>query len=156
MIRVHISSRQETLRAPHAMIRKTVRLAGAGAWSHGTVSVVLVGHDEMCALNHRHTGRKGDTDVLAFPLQDSLPGDDTIGEVVVCASRAQKEALARSVEPIEELLLYIVHGVAHLAGFDDHTSAERRRMYAREEEILRQAGIRNVREYTAQRHAANG
>ena len=38
--------------------------------------------------------------------------------------------------PHEELILYLVHGLLHLCGYDDLTPAERRIMRAREKEIL--------------------
>jgi probable rRNA maturation factor len=145
MIKVEICDRQDVMKAPRPMIRKLVRLVGEKLWQGCVVSVALVDEDEMTALNQRYTGRRGDADVLAFPLQDGAPGDDTVGEIVVCASRACKEALARGIEPQEELMLYVVHGAAHLAGFDDLTTLGRRHMYAREEDILRRAGVRNAR-----------
>ena len=146
MITVEIANRQKSLRVPGASIRRVVRLAGRGAWDGGTVSVSVLDHDEMVALNRRFTGRDKDTDVLAFPLDDGeTPPDRVVGEIVVCASRALREARARGVAPAEELLLYVAHGAAHLLGYDDHAAADRRRMYAREEEILQGAGVRNVR-----------
>ena len=38
------------------------------------VSVTLVDRDEMTLLNQEHMGRKGPTDVLAFPIEDLVPG----------------------------------------------------------------------------------
>jgi probable rRNA maturation factor len=36
-----------------------------------------------------------------------------------------------------ELVRYLVHGVLHLRGFDDHTAADRRRMKTEENRLLR-------------------
>ena len=43
--------------------------------------------------------------------------------------------------PDDELLLYVIHGALHLAGYDDQTEEQRAVMYARESEILRQLGV---------------
>jgi len=146
MITVQIANRQQRIKAPSALIRKVVRLAGKDVWDGAAISVSLLDHEEMVELNRRFTGREGDTDVLAFPLEDESASEErVVGEIVVCASRAEREARARNVEPVEELLLYVVHGAAHLLGYDDHSAAEKRRMYAREEEILQRAGVRYVR-----------
>lgn len=146
MITVQIANRQQRIRVPSALIRKLVRLAGKDAWDGAAISVSLLDHEEMVDLNRRFTGREGDTDVLAFPLEDESASEDrVVGEIVVCAARAEREARARNVEPVEELLLYVVHGAVHLLGYDDHSAAEKRRMYAREEEILQRAGVRYVR-----------
>ena len=41
------------------------------------------------------------------------------------------------------LALYVVHGLLHLCGYDDHDDADRRRMRRREDELLSQAGLTN-------------
>jgi len=61
--------------------------------------------------------------------------------VVASAETAQREGRARAIDPRDELLLYVVHGVLHLLGFDDHAPGDRRRMRAAERRALRAAGI---------------
>ena len=68
-----------------------------------------------------------------------------IGEIVVCASRAQAEARGRGVRSEEELALYVVHGFLHLLGYDDHAPEDRKRMYGAEERLLKAAGVPYVR-----------
>lgn len=146
MVKVHITNQQAEVRVPRTGIRAVARAAGKGPWDGCSLSVAVIGEEAMAALNHRHTGREGATDVLAFALADGdPPGENLVGEVVVCASCARREAEARGVAPEEELLLYAAHGVLHLLGYDDATRDGRSRMYAREDEILRAAGVRNVR-----------
>ena len=152
MLKVQIANRQKRLPVPRPLVRKLLRIAGKEAWPDGELSVALVDHDEMVALNLQFTGRDGDTDVLAFPLDDDMPGEAGVGEIIVCASRAEREARRRGVDPQEELLLYVVHGAAHLLGYDDHSPADRRRMYGCEQEILEKAGVRYVRPF-GPRHA---
>ena len=41
-------------------------------------------------------------------------------------------------------MLYVVHGVLHLLGYDDHTLADARRMHARALSILEGLGYRNT------------
>ena len=47
------------------------------------------------------------------------------------------------VEPGDELALYVVHGLLHLCGYDDHDDAERDAMRRREDELLARAGLTN-------------
>ena len=61
--------------------------------------------------------------------------------MVASAETARREAAARGLAPEDELLLYVVHGVLHLLGFDDHAPADRRRMRAAERKALRAAGV---------------
>ena len=46
------------------------------------------------------------------------------------------EAVKRKRTPMEEVLLYTVHGVLHLLGYDDHTPEDTKRMRAKETEII--------------------
>lgn len=45
---------------------------------------------------------------------------------------------------IAELALYVVHGVLHLAGYDDRRRTDFERMHRREDELLLKAGIGRV------------
>ena len=145
-MRVEIANRQTELAVPRKGIRRSVQVAAPDAWRAASLSIVVVGSDEMAELNGRFTGRAGDTDVLAFPLDDGPGGDERqVGEIVVSASRAYEEAIARGVEPRDELLLYVVHGMLHLLGYDDHSPEQQRDMYEREASVLEAAGVCYVR-----------
>jgi probable rRNA maturation factor len=142
MLKVKVSDRRKILRNFHGRLIGLLRLAAPREWAGGELSLAVVDGREMARLNRRFTGRRGQTDVLAFPLADGLsPAALMVGEVVVNASVATREARRRGAEPIHELTLYALHGVLHLAGYDDHNPRDRSAMYSREEEILRRAGI---------------
>jgi rRNA maturation RNase YbeY len=68
--------------------------------------------------------------------------DDVEAEVVVSAERALAEARSRGLPPQGELLLYCIHGLLHLAGYEDATPAGRRRMWRRQLRHLAGAGFR--------------
>lgn len=79
-----------------------------------TVGLMVVGEDEMAAINGEHRGKPEPTDVLAFPVDGpealDWPGDGPppeLGDVVICPAAAQ--------EPLETLA---VHGLLHLLGYD--------------------------------------
>jgi len=143
MLRVCVANMQEEFPISARWVTKLARLAAADAWQDGELSVAVVDASRMSEMNRRYTGRAGDTDVLAFPLEDD--SDGCVGEVVVSASRAAREAAARGISAKDELALYIVHGVLHLLGYDDGDAASRRKMYAREREVLSAAGLGNIR-----------
>jgi len=91
------------------------------------LSISLVGDDEMAELNGRFRAEAAPTDVLSFSL---LEGEhaafhgDLLGEVVISADTARREAAARGHPAYDEVLLYAVHGVMHLVGHDDHDPAD--------------------------------
>jgi probable rRNA maturation factor len=75
--------------------------------------------------------------VIAFPL------DDSDAELVVSADRAREEAEARGVAPMAELMLYVVHGILHLTGHDDHDEERAGVMHRRSLELLAELGYEN-------------
>ena len=92
--------------------------------------------DEMKRLNRSYTGRDGLTDVLAFAQDEK----DLLGDVVICPAKAMAESEVRSSSPMDELLLYAVHGTLHLLGYDDQGD-EAEEMYAKEDDILKRLGV---------------
>jgi probable rRNA maturation factor len=101
--------------------------------------VILVGRDAVADLNRRYLGREGATDVIAFALYDPdeppFPAA-TYGELYVCLDVACAAARDCGTSVSHEVVLYAVHGMLHLVGFDDRTPADRTRMKAREREIM--------------------
>jgi probable rRNA maturation factor len=76
--------------------------------------------------------------VLSFPFATAPV---LVGEVLLSADTARREAAARGHCAYHELLLYAVHGVLHLLGYDDHDPAGRRRMRRAERAALAALGI---------------
>ncbi|HZU97283.1 MAG TPA: rRNA maturation RNase YbeY [Planctomycetota bacterium] len=100
----------------------------------GGLSVALVDDRAIARIHVDFLGVPGPTDVVSFPLEDEHDG--LLGEVVVSTDTAAREARARGLSLEREVFLYIVHGILHLCGWDDHDPTERRRMHARQEELL--------------------
>jgi probable rRNA maturation factor len=89
------------------------------------------------------------TDVLAFDFQlKQLPLKarqvfvarplDIHGEVIISVDMALKQSKQFKTSASEELLLYILHGILHLRGYDDHKPKDISRMRAKEQVILKQ------------------
>jgi len=95
----------------------------------------------MSELHAQFMGIPGPTDVLTFPLDQDDSGNIVAGEVVVCVPEARRQAKARGTSVERELLLYALHGMLHLCGYDDRTSAAFRAMHAAEDRILTQLGV---------------
>jgi probable rRNA maturation factor len=83
----------------------------------------------------------GPTDVLTFPLDVDAGGNVTSGEIVICVPEAARQTRKAGKRADRELLLYAVHGMLHLSGFDDRTEAAFRRMHRKENDILVRLGF---------------
>jgi probable rRNA maturation factor len=105
------------------------------------VSVALVGNKTMADLHLRFLAIPGPTDVLTFELDHDTRGRVTAGEVVVCVPHARRVAGQNGVATRDEILLYALHGLLHLAGHDDTTPPAFRKMHRAEDRILTRLGV---------------
>jgi probable rRNA maturation factor len=133
---VAVSNLQRRCRIQPARLRAAARraLAALGR-SDREVHVTVVDDRRIRALNARYLGTRRATDVLAFDLAG--PGPTRLwGEVIVSAETAARQARRLGVPLAAELDLLVVHGLLHLAGYDDHEPRQARRMHERAREIL--------------------
>ncbi len=92
------------------------------------VEVVLVDRATMAQVHADFLGDPTETDVITFPY----------GEILVCPAVAQDLALVQGMEVHDEVLLYALHGVLHLTGYDDKEPVAAQEMTAAQDELLRQ------------------
>jgi probable rRNA maturation factor len=105
------------------------------------LSLALVGDRKMSDLHRQFMNLPGPTDVLTFPLDLDARGRPVSGEVVVCVPEARRQAKERNVPLERELLLYALHGMLHLCGYDDRTDRAFRTMHRTEDRILTRLGV---------------
>lgn len=123
---------QDSVRLPVASIKKLARAVLDGEkLADGGLSIAFVDRATMRRVNRRFLKHDFDTDVLAFPLDGNL-----VGELVISTDYAAKEAKARRIPVMEEVSRYVVHGILHLAGYDDHEPKSKARMWKKQEEYL--------------------
>ena len=141
MTTIAIANQQTLLRVDRARIRRAVRAVAAGEIAaRATISVAVVDDAAIGRLNERFLHHRGATDVLSFVLTDE---DGALeGEVVVSAETACRAAPRYGWSAEDELLLYVIHGALHLAGYGDETPAARKVMRSREETYLKRLGVR--------------
>lgn len=139
---VAVSNRQRRVRVSTPRLRATAEAAlRALGRADLHVDVTVVDDPAIRRLNARYLRTRKTTDVLAFDLH--APGPSRLmGEVIVCADTARRQAKRVGVSVALELDLLVVHGLLHLAGWDDHEPREARLMHEREREILAETGRR--------------
>lgn len=136
-MRVHVTARDVRHIAP----RRVLELAGTtvmravGCASDAEVEVALVSDRTIARLNRKFLSHRGATDVLTFP-GSAMPGDRSVGEVVISLDRARAQARAGGWSLREEVVTLLVHGILHLGGYDDRTPAAARRMQARQQALV--------------------
>ncbi|MCH6554084.1 MAG: rRNA maturation RNase YbeY, partial [Acidobacteria bacterium] len=86
-------------------------------------------------LNRRYRKRSAVTDVLSFSLREN----GYLGEVVISAPTARRQARRYRHRVEEEVKLLLLHGVLHLLGYDHET--DRGQMARREHTLRRRLGL---------------
>lgn len=111
--------------------------------TNAELSVVIVTDRMIHGINRRFLGHDYPTDVISFDLsaqelsRRSRGRVKTVeGEIYVSAVTALRQARERGLDPDQELILYIIHGILHLLGYDDHSARDRKAMRIKEKEIM--------------------
>lgn len=115
------------------------RLAGLDG-EQGTLNVILTEASAMAEMNEQFLQHEGRTDVLTFDLRGDgdylVDEDDCVAEVYVCPDVAIEYSAKFGTTPSSELVLYIVHGMLHLAGEDDLEDGARALMRQAERRVM--------------------
>ena len=91
-----------------------------------TISLVLVGPEEIKQLNRKFRKKNKPTDVLSFELKEK----DLLGEIVICPQVVKEKG--------EKMIEVFVHGILHLCGYDHEKSeAEAKKMEEKEKHYLK-------------------
>ena len=108
----------------------------------GAVEVAIVDDAEIRRMNARYRGIHRRTDVLAFPLEAPDAPDQLVGQIVISAETARRQARRIGVPLALELELLVTHGTLHLVGYDDRDPLEADLMHRRERDVLADAPAR--------------
>ena len=140
-VRIDILDRQRIVRVAAAWLERVIRraLAREGV-ERAELSILLVGDRRIARLHEEWLGIPGPTDVITFDL-GSAAADGLHGDIAVSAETARRAARELGWAPRHELAYYVVHGLLHLAGYDDVEPAARRAMRARERVLMAAAGL---------------
>jgi len=106
-----------------------------------TAAVAFVSDDRMKQLNELFRGKKTTTDVLSFPHEPDEfdPDKNNLGDIVISAEQAQKQAEENGLTLEGEIKQLILHGLLHLCGYDHET--DNGEMNSRELELRENLGI---------------
>jgi probable rRNA maturation factor len=90
------------------------------------INVIFVSDARIAGIHRQYMSVEGPTDVITFGH----------GEIVISVETAERQAKTFASSFDHELRLYCVHGLLHLAGFDDLTNNGFKRMAKLQERIV--------------------
>ena len=154
-----LSGENSDKRALHRVLRRSIAGALRAATPHypalkqqlesiaapdWKIDATFVSDAQIQTLNAEHRGKDKPTDVLSFPVWEGdfvfplAPGQSQIllGDLVISIETAARQARELGHELADEIAFLAVHGVLHLLGYDHGTDAQRRRMFALQDEIV--------------------
>ena len=106
--------------------------------SNSKLEIVFLTDGAIRLLNKRYKGENRPTDVLSFDLGGGLFGTDLFSvEIFISIDTALKNSRLFGTTLPEEVVLYIIHGILHLTGYDDVTRKGRASMEEKQEEVLK-------------------
>lgn len=154
---IEIANRQKILKIPPRRLAQVARsLLDAEQVIRSEISIALVDDPQIHTINRDFLQHDYPTDVISFLLDEELAasspnhrrtvkskvnrprgaGKSLSGEVIISVEYASRMASEYGWSAAHEVLLYLVHGLLHLCGYDDLSDRDLRIMRAREVEIL--------------------
>lgn len=133
---ITILSEHSALRVPRRKIASLVDfVASREKTRFACVDILIVDDDAMSTHNWTYLKHRGTTDVISFDLSE--PGDSGLtAQLIISAETARRVGPENDLSPQTELLLYILHGLLHVIGYDDQTPEDREHMTRRQESLL--------------------
>jgi probable rRNA maturation factor len=115
------------------------RILDDSPFKSAAISVAVVDDPRIHALNRQFLQHDWPTDVLSFLLDSSDSHLD--GEIILSADTAASAADEHGTTAADEQLLYVIHGMLHLLGYDDLQPADADQMRAAEQRYLKQCAV---------------
>lgn len=116
------------------------------------IDVTIVDDEAIHEINREYRGIDRPTDVISFALDDDLedsdepdlidgPEEHLLGDIIISAETAQRQADEFG-HGLEREILYLgVHSLLHLLGYDHMEPEDKKLMRTKEEEALRVLNI---------------
>jgi len=106
------------------------------------VTIRIIDDAEMIDLHVRYHDDPSTTDVLTFEAtHEPMPLEV---DIAICLDEGRRQSGDRKHDVNSELLLYVVHGLLHCCGYDDHDPEEHSIMHAEEDRILKAIGVGTI------------
>jgi probable rRNA maturation factor len=105
------------------------------------LSILIVDDAQIAELNNTYLNHSGPTNVISFPMQEGPFSEITpelLGDVVISADTAWREADDAGMGMIERFNQLLIHGMLHLVGYDHvNSEAEAAVMEQKSEELMK-------------------
>jgi len=114
------------------------------------VSVTFVDNDAIHEINKQYRDKDQPTDVISFAMEEMGDGEVQIvgegiprilGDIIISTDRTKEQAEEYGHSFERELGFLAVHGFLHLLGYDHMNEDDEKKMFGRQDEILKTFGL---------------
>ena len=93
------------------------------------LEIIFLSDAAIKPVNEKYKHSNCATDVLSFDL-------GSCGQILISSDMALRNSLIFNTPLEKELVLYVIHGILHLFGYDDEKPKARSRMFRKQDSIL--------------------
>ena len=91
-----------------------------------SLEINFVSSETMLGINKKYLNHNYNTDIITFDYSNERNNLD--GEIFISIDDALENSKKYHVSLNNEILRLVIHGILHMTGYDDVTSAKRKRM----------------------------
>ena len=102
------------------------------------VSVLLTSDSNIKDLNLKYRNNNNATNVLAFPIQESIEKKNYIGDLAISLEKIIYESNKYKIKKNKYLSKIIIHGMLHLLGYDHINDDDHEVMSKKEDRIIKE------------------
>ena len=99
----------------------------------GDLNVIFCSDEHLKEINIKYLNHDYYTDIITFDYSEKTLIN---GDLFISTDRIKENSSINKVKFIVELYRVIIHGVLHLCGFNDKTSAEKKKIREKEDYLL--------------------
>jgi probable rRNA maturation factor len=114
------------------------------------LSVTFVKNERIQEINREYRGKDQPTDVISFAMEEMGEGEMEIigehlpkhlGDLIISTEQAVLQSEEYGHSYMRELGFLTVHGFLHLLGYDHMNEDDEKKMFTRQEDILKEYGL---------------
>lgn len=134
MLKIAVKNLQKRIPVSPQQVKKLIRriLKEEGVRCGGEITVSIVTDHLIRRINLAYSDKDMTTDVLAFNTSESFDNGGLFADIIVSSDTAFRNSKTYSTPALNELKLYIAHGLLHLLGYNHSTSSGSRIMRDKE------------------------
>ena len=102
------------------------------------ISVLLTSDDNIKELNLKYRNKNKATNVLAFPIQESIEKKNYIGDLAISLEKILSESNKYKIKKNKYLSQITIHGILHLLGYDHVSDNDYKVMTKIEDRIIKE------------------